>query len=311
MLVDLNPGDTLLRRAVHARYGGNQQGGITTSRKITDVVLFFTDPAKGHRHGYYDGWGTDGCFHYVGEGQQGDQRLVRGNQRILNHYGEGRTLEGFRADGRSVTYLGEFDLVGHYFTDAHETNDVEALRQVVVFRLRPRSSVPVELPKVPLSPVSAARAEVVPVEERHTERAFVSPDREPYRLERREAELVQRYSQSLVDQGHEAGRLQIVPPGESRPLYSDVWDKTTNELVEAKSSVTRDQLRTAVGQLLDYGRFIEAERWTVLVPLRPRADMLDYLHRYGIGVVYPNGNNWSRLEPESPDPLGPVQIRYI
>lgn len=287
----------LARRDLHGRYGGNRQGGITTSRVVAGVVLFFTDPAKGHRHGYYDGWAEDGCFHYVGEGQQGDQQLVRGNKRILKHQEEGRSLEGFRAEGTSVTYLGEFELVDHYFTDAHETNDVETLRQVVVFQLRPRSSVPVELPDVPVTPTSTASTDVVPVEERHTERAFVSPDREPYRLERREAELVQRYWQYLSGQGHEVARLRIVPPGESRPLYSDVWDRTMSELVEAKSSVTRDQLRTAVGQLFDYGRFADARRWTVLVPTRPRADMLAYLHQYGIGVVYPNGDDWTRLAP--------------
>jgi hypothetical protein len=28
-------------------------------------VMFFTDPATGHRHGYYDGWDDDGLFNYV------------------------------------------------------------------------------------------------------------------------------------------------------------------------------------------------------------------------------------------------------
>lgn len=233
------------------------------------MVLFFTDPTTGHRHGYYDGWADDGLFHYVGEGQRGDQRLVQGNRAILNHRADGRTLEGFRADGTSVTYLGEFELVGHYFTDAHETGEPDTLRQVVVFKLRPLREVPVELPRLPISPTSAARTDVVSVEEQHTERAFVSSDREPYELERREAGLVQRYREFLEHAGHEVGRLRIVPPGETRPLYSDLWDETASELIEAKSTVTRDQLRLAVGQLLDYGRFVDAKCRSVLVPSRP------------------------------------------
>lgn len=296
MLPDLNPGDTLRRRELHARYGGRQQGGIGPSRSA-NVVLFFTDPSTGHRHGYYDGWGADGLFHYVGEGQHGDQQLVQGNKAILNHRLDGRTLEGFRANGPSVTYLGEFELVDHYFTDAHETDDANAVRQVVVFRLRPHQQVPVELPDIPVSPSSIPRTDVVAVEEHYTERAFVTPDREPYELERREADLVQRYHQHLESKGHEVGRLCIVPPGESRPLYSDLWDQTTEELIEAKSSVTRDQLRLAAGQLLDYGRFADTRRRTVLVPACPRADLLAYLHALGIGVVYPEGNDWRHAEP--------------
>jgi hypothetical protein len=64
-------------------------------------------------------------------------------------------------------------------------------------------------------------------------------------------------------------RLRVVPSGEGAPLYSDLWDETSLELVEAKGNVTRDQLRQAVGQLLDCGRFVEAEARTVLVPSRP------------------------------------------
>lgn len=297
-MLELRLGDALSRRDVHARYGGRRQGGIGPSRS-TNVVLFFTDPSKGHRHGYYDGWGSDELFHYVGEGQRGDQQLIQGNKAVLDHRKDGRTLEGFRASGSSVTYLGEFELVDHYFTDAHETDDPSALRQVVVFKLRPYRPVPVELPSVPLSPTSESRTDVVNVEERHTERAFVAPDREPYELERRESLLVQRYREHLERAGHEVGRLRIVPPGESRPLYSDLWDRTVEELIEAKSSVTRDQIRLAVGQLLDYGRFASAQRRTVLVPSCPRGDLLDYLHGLGVGVLYPEGHEWHRADPST------------
>jgi hypothetical protein len=120
MLSDLNVGEQLTRRELHARYGGSQRGGIAPSRGAR-VVLFFTDPYTGHQHGYYDGWGDDGLFHYVGEGQHGDQRFVQGNKAILNHREDDRTLEGFRATRATVTYLGEFALVGYYLTDAHET----------------------------------------------------------------------------------------------------------------------------------------------------------------------------------------------
>jgi hypothetical protein len=292
MLKNLKPGDQLLRRELHERYGGRQQGGIGPSSKAP-VILFFTDPAAGHRHGYYDGWDDDGLFNYYGEGQLGDQRLVQGNKAILNHKPDGRTLEGFLARGTTVTYLGTFELVDHYWTEAHESGGT-TIRQVVVFRLQPRNAVPVDLPHVPVSRAEGPRIDTVPVEEQHTERAFVTPDREPYELERREATLVHRYREHLRRQGHEVGRLRVVPAGESAPLYSDLWDVTGRELVEAKGLVTREQLRSAVGQLLDYGRFVQATTRTVLVPTRPRPDLLAYLAAAGVSAVYPEGEDWAR-----------------
>lgn len=291
MLPGLSPGDTILRRELHARYGGRQQGGIGPSR-VAPVVLFFTDPTTGHRHGYYDGWDDEGLFNYVGEGQHGDQKLVQGNKAILRHAEEGRSLEGFLARGTNVTYLGDFNLVDHRFTEAHESGDVETLRQVVVFRMRPNTMVPVDLPHVPVTPTQSSRVSVVSVEERHTERSFVTPDREPYESERRESGLVHRYQDHLIRKGHEVGRLRVVPPGESAPLYSDLWDETDKTLIEAKGGVTREHLRTAVGQLLDYGRFVDAQVKAVLLPAPPRTDLLAYLEAVQIKVIYPDGDAW-------------------
>lgn len=296
VLPDLVIGQRLPRRDVHALYRGQRQGGIATPGDL-NAVLFFTDPAKGHKHGYYDGMADDGLFHYVGEGQHGDQKFERGNKAILYHRTHGETLEGFLTKGTSSTYLGEFALEGHYFTDAHETRDPNTLRQVVVFKLRPLNKLPVTLPPLPVTPEPKPRTNVVPVEDHHTERAFVTPDREPYELERRESALVQPYCEHLKGKGHKVGRLCIVPPGESRPLYSDLWDETTEDLIEAKSTVTRDQLRQAVGQLLDYGRFVASASRTILVPAKPRQDLLDYIRSAGIGVVFPRTGGWTYIAP--------------
>ncbi|MEJ3750040.1 restriction endonuclease [Actinomycetes bacterium KLBMP 9797] len=293
MLAGLTPGDRLRRRDVHARYGGRQQGGIAPSRE-TPVVMFFTDPSTGHQHGYYDGWDEAGLFNYVGEGQKGDQRFVQGNKSIQRHHEEGRSLEGFLARGTEVTYLGEFKLVDTYFRDAHETGDESTLRQVIVFRLQPLGPVPVELPSAPITPTDKATVDQVPVEEQHTERSFVTPSREPYEMERTEAALVQRYHTYLLSIGHTVSRLRVVPPGEGAPLYSDLWDQTSRELIEAKASVTRDQVRQAVGQLLDYGRFAKADKRSLLVPSRPRPDLLAYLRTVGIDVIYPDSDGWAR-----------------
>jgi hypothetical protein len=290
----LKPGDTLLRREVHAIFGGRTQGGIGPSSK-TPTVLFFTDAVAGHRHGYTDGWDDDGLFNYTGEGQRGDQRLVQGNKAIVNHAADGRTLKGFTAVGSTVTFMGDFELVDYHWADARDTDGV--MRQVVVFRLRPlaeSTKVALVIPQSLVTVSAEDRTKTVPVEDQHTERAVASPSREPYEYERREATLVLRYADHLRRSGHEVGRLCVVPAGEPAPIYSDLWDQTGNELIEAKGLVTREQLRMAVGQLLDYRRFVDHSRLAILVPTRPRPDLLRYLASLDIDAIYADGDGWAR-----------------
>jgi hypothetical protein len=290
--MQLEPGTTLKRKAVHELFGGRQQGGIGPSSK-TPNVLFFTDPASGRRHGYYDGWDADGLFNYTGEGQVGEQRLVQGNKAILNHREDGRDLLGFSASGSDVTYMGKFELVDFHWTEAPDTNG--QMRPVVVFRLRPvDGGVPVELPTVPYTIAGSTQTMTVSIEEFHTERAVVDPSREPYEVERRESALVTQYANHLRNKGHVVGRLMVVPEGERSPLYSDLWDETSGDLIEAKGIATRENIRMAVGQLLDYGRFVEHKTKTVLLPSKPRKDLIRYLNALEVEVVYPDGVGWVR-----------------
>lgn len=299
MLEGFEIGQQVARRDVQDRFGGRRQGGISPSR-VAPVVMFFTDPVTGHRHGYYDGWDSEGLFNYVGEGQKGDQRLAQGNKSVLEHASDGRSLEGFKADGPLVTYLGEFTLVDYYWSEAEESGDPTVLRQVVVFRLKPNDpdgTRKVALPEVPITIAATPIVTTVPVEEQHTERAFVTPDREPYEIERREATLVSKYREHLQRLGHTVSRLRVVPAGETAPLYSDLWDETELDLVEAKGIGTRNELRNAIGQLLDYGRFVEHKRKTVLLPSKPRPDLMAYLHACGVAAAYPQGYDFERCEP--------------
>lgn len=133
----LAPGATIWRKVLHGRYGGSRQGGISPSR-TTPNVLIFTDLRTGQQHGYLDRWEGD-TLHYYGEGQKGDQQMVRGNKAILNHVDDGRTLRVFDGVAGNVTYIGEFGLSGSdpwYWSRAPETGD-GPLRDVVVFPLIP------------------------------------------------------------------------------------------------------------------------------------------------------------------------------
>src|SRR5262249_33781060 len=142
---DLQPGDDVERKALQAKYGGRTQGGIGPSIKSPNVFIF-SDPVAGEPHGYFDGWRDDGCFHYSGEGQYGDQQMKSGNAAILHHKDPARprALRVFMGARGVVTYEDEFELDDErpfYETDAPETNN-GPVRKVIVFRLRPKTISP-------------------------------------------------------------------------------------------------------------------------------------------------------------------------
>jgi hypothetical protein len=285
----IKPGEGVRRVALHREFGGRGQGGIGPSRKTPNVFVF-SDPAAGEQHGYYDGW-HDGCFHYTGEGQRGDQQMRSGNAAILNHKAEGRALRVFYGARGDVTYIDEFEVdeaEPFYRTDAPETGD-GPIREVIVFRLRPHNIEP---------PVSSSKLEEildgpaqtkVPIEQQQTERAYVSPSSTPYEAERREQKLVLDFESHLKGLGHEVCRNRVLPPGEARPLLTDLYDATIGLLVEAKGTVQRNAIRMAIGQLADYKRFIDGgnpNHLAVLLPTEPRKDLCELILSQGIDLIY-------------------------
>src|SRR5262249_4749515 len=95
------------RQHIHAAYGGQQQGGISTPAEHR-VIFAFTGKS-GAWHGYSDGWTPDGVFQYFGEGQEGDMRMVGGNRAIRDHARDAKDLLLFEnlSHGR-VRFMGQF-----------------------------------------------------------------------------------------------------------------------------------------------------------------------------------------------------------
>jgi hypothetical protein len=287
----LRPGDTIKRTDLHAKYGGSGRGGIGPSRQ-TPNVLIFSDPATGEQHGYFDRWMDDGCFHYTGEGQHGDQQLDKGNAAILHHKADGRALRLFRGTGGLVEYIGEFEIDNEnpwYQSDAPETGG-GPIRAVIVFRLRPVDSEPAS----PAEVSARARPGIaeVPLEQQWTEKTVVDPDREPYEAERREAKLVLAFRDYLQAKGHTVTRLKIVAEGEAKPMFTDLYDKTANLLVEAKGTVERGSFRMAIGQLADYRRFAADAGCAILLPSRPRTDLMRLASTQRIALIWPTGDGF-------------------
>jgi hypothetical protein len=221
--------------------------------------------------------------------RRSDQQMKSGNAAILNHEADGRALRVFMGARGFVTYEDEFELDAEqpwYTTDAPETGD-GPVRKVIVFRLRPKT---IE-PRPSRSRLDAALNGViaqVPIEQQWTEKVFIAPSHEEREAERKEQKLVTALEAHLKRKGHDVFRLKILPEGEAKPIFCDLRDATADTLVEAKGSVSREAIRMAIGQLADYRRFVDKEsKAAVLVPERPRADLLALLESQGIDAIWP------------------------
>lgn len=96
------------RDNIHAVFGGQRQGGISTPDGLPYIFIF--TGKSGEQHGYADGWQENGVFLYTGEGQRGDMTFRAGNKAIRDHAVNGKDLLLFEALGKRkpVRFLGSF-----------------------------------------------------------------------------------------------------------------------------------------------------------------------------------------------------------
>ncbi len=116
------------------------------------------------------------------------------------------------------------------------------------------------------------------------EQRFEAATKQVYR---REQALVQRLARRLRDNGHVVSRHAITLP-DGTELRSDLFDHTRELLVEAKAKTDRASIRMAIGQVLDYERFLtpRPEHRAILVPERPSDELIALLDILGIGVIW-------------------------
>lgn len=81
-----------------------------------------------------------------------------------------------------------------------------------------------------------------------------------------------------------------LPTTKQGKLQCDGFEERRHNLIEAKSETSREHIRMAVGQLLDYGFQIQKEfgrvHMAILLPNKPRWDLVDWLVPLGIKVVW-------------------------
>jgi hypothetical protein len=138
----------------------------------------------------------------------------------------------------------------------------------------------------------------VPVESHLAEAYPVRTVTEDVEAHRFEAELVERLCSwwAARDGSDAVCRLEIRPTPDSSPLYVDAFNAATNELVEAKASTSRSDIRMGVGQLADYRRFVDGEpTCLLLLPEKPSDDLFDLLVSLRLSLLVPAGSGFVRF----------------
>ena len=80
----------------------------------------------------------------------------------------------------------------------------------------------------------------------------------------------------------------------SNTYWTDGWCEDEQMLIEAKSSSSRNHLRLAIGQLMDYRRHIKPrpKKLAILVPTKPQEDLIDLILELEIQLIYKEGNTF-------------------
>lgn len=302
-------GDVLTRTQILAGRGGNPQAGIVVSR-ATSEILVFSDPKAGRKSGYdWDGWAGEDqdIFYYTGEGGKGDQEFTRGNKALRDSAAQGLIIHLFLAAGKVrgsqatlQRYVGEFtiDPDSGWRREEGVDGDGEARSAIVFELIRVGRVVPAdpEAAEHDAADVSAVTAVEAVAPEADETRSFQQGPTEARSATRRERELENKLAKFLRSQKVEPQRLKITIAGQAASLYTDTWDWANRELYEAKGSVTRANVRTAIGQLLDYRRHINPAptTCTVLLPTDPGPDLTDLVLSAGMDLLFEDGNRFIR-----------------
>lgn len=291
-------GETVLRRSIHEKLGGQWQSGIVTPRLTTDILVF-TDPEAGAAYGYdrFEGQREDGTYSYTGQGQEGNQVFRLGNKALSEAAEHGRVIRLFRTRGTMATYVGEFTTADPPYSIQRIPDVTGAVREGIVFNLLPiradmrplpayggvRQTGLLELDWV-APPLSDIEIEVGAAKARH----------ESMKISREEFRLQAIFGNWLHDQGLRPKRLQL--PADGVILEPDFYvPAPKNWIVEAKRSPSRNYVRSAIGQVLDYVE-VASQHGTyaspaILLPGRPSDSLQRLLQRHKITLIVNAGEN--------------------
>jgi len=300
----LEIGDTVLRRAIHDTFGGQDQGGISTPRSIPEILIF-TDPKSGAKYGYdkFEGFREDGSYWYTGEGQTGPQLFVRGNRALRDAAIDGKVIRLLTKSGTSATYVGAF-------TNGDPTYRLETIpdiqgrpREGIIFNLVPLEADVRLLPVFGGEPRTSAATLTDWAPPEYSDVVVESDGHAPAGervVSRAEFELQADFGKWLAAKSDPPKRLRLPIAGVA--IEPDLYVPSRAWIVEAKKSTARAYIRAAIGQVLDYvhiatGVGIDASA-VVLLPSAPQSDLVGLMHGLGITIAHRDESGFAILAPE-------------
>lgn len=300
MSLDLEIGERVTRAELNERFGGGIQGGMLTPAGGKYMFLF-SDHHSAEKYGYStDGWANENFdrYYYTGEGSTGPQSVERRkNKMLLDTLENDREVHLFYAVGtvpgsgaKLHEYLGQFELDAQAPWAPVETLDVDGdPRTAVLFNLKRLSG---EGPTQAAEPVMASqtpeRVEVVEVaSEASNSIEFERRAVDAGEVKKREREFEDSLNAWFESQGQSVSRLRISIPGERGSLLTDSWIEATRTLCEVKADSTRNDIRMAIAQLLDYRRHVHPAptESVIVVPISPSVDLLELVQKCGLSLA--------------------------
>lgn len=307
------------RTAIHSRHGGSESRGISAPGRTTGRhnIMLWWKPASGHEFGYADGWTADGsAFYFSGTGQFGDQRFGvpnAENGRVRDHLANGDAVRLLRYVGKNlVEYVAELRLDPQdpwRWVDGLDAT--QELRRMIQFRFLPVGKVlqftedafhqppgaSVAVDDIAGVPAAPSETDVEALKKGEFKRLAQARG---LIVVRRELVLVHAFRDWLATTyGISAEGLRIPYAVEGRDLRADLFLPTLNLLIEAKASVAREKVRLAIGQLLDYQRWVSpTPKLMILTPEQPAADMLDLLNGLGIAQAWRTAKDAFEVSPD-------------
>jgi hypothetical protein len=286
-----HPGETFLRGEMHERVGGSFRHGMTSCSAGTEFLLFH-DKKKSVKFGYHvwEGLQADGKFHYTGQGTLGDQSLTKSNLALIRASEIGNAIHLIESVDGVCTYLGEFLLDDpNFFMEEAPDSLQEGLRKVFVFRLIPKTFLQDLLAN------DSFASKMTGVSRPWEPPNFSDLHRDQLRnsatsILRSEFKLQHEFGLFLLSHGHTVLSYDFEFPEASGTLKPDFWIEDLKMIVEAKASTSREHVRLAIGQVLDYVHLAAQLGFemkpAILLPGLPPGDLVDLLKDLGIELIY-------------------------
>jgi hypothetical protein len=283
------PGQKLTRKSLHQKLGGIKQGGICPSNQ--GYIFIFSDPKSGDEFGYHDGW-SDNYFLYFGSGQEGDMEFTGRNKSLLNHIKDKKTVHLFMGSRGEVIYENELEIDAINPYELIESNDKNGESRIaIVFRFKPVNKFISKLPKTNIEIHKETLVEDISLE-RFLKESFSIRASESKVGIRKESKLLTKYAtyRNKHKQSPLTAKLiKIKGDKKTDILKVDGWIESDKLLIEAKSGCTRNKIRLAIGQLLDYKRYLKPKQMAILLPSKPKDDLVELLLDLNIEIIYQVG----------------------